>query len=243
MSKKIPVKQITSWSFSRYADYSQCALKAKLKHIDKIQEPPNDAMARGADIHDKAAGYLKGLIKKLPLELRLVKKELDQIKKLMKQKVQAPIVEDTWAVTKAWIATAWNDWGNCWLRVKMDAAFYEDSETLFVRDWKTGKYRPNEQATYVEQLELYAATAFKLLPHVQTVRCLLNYVDHGLTYPEDGPLIFTREADAVRLQKLWEKRVKPMLSDTVFAPRPNDKCCWCFYRKANKANGGGQCKY
>ena len=37
--KTIPIKPLTSWSFSRYSDYKTCPLKAKLKHIDKIQEP------------------------------------------------------------------------------------------------------------------------------------------------------------------------------------------------------------
>ena len=39
-------KKFTSWSFSRYMDYKGCPAKAKYKHLDKLQEPPNDAMAR-----------------------------------------------------------------------------------------------------------------------------------------------------------------------------------------------------
>ncbi len=88
-----------------------------------------------------------------------------------------------------------------------------------------------------------ALAALLLHEHIQQVKPRLAYLDLGITYPEaDKPLIFTR-ADIPKLKKLWEKRTKAMLSDKQFAPRPNDKCRWCFYRSSNKAAGGGQCKY
>ena len=64
--KVIPIKQITSWSFSRYSDYKLCPLKARLKHVDKHKEPQNDAMARGQAIHKLAEDYTKGSIARLP---------------------------------------------------------------------------------------------------------------------------------------------------------------------------------
>lgn len=237
-------KQITSWSFSRYSDYKQCPLKAKLKHIDKISEPPNPAMARGAEIHNKAEGYIKGTIARLPAELKLFDDKFKELRKQYKKAINGMVVEDTWAFTKDWDQTMWNDWTGCWVRIKLDCAVEEeDGRVLRVKDWKTGKFRADMNEAYIEQLELYALAALILYDHIEEVRPELVYLDTGDVYPTaDDPLIFTKK-DLPKLKKLWAKRTKPMMNDTRFAPKPNSKCCWCHYRAANKLNGGGQCKY
>lgn len=240
---KIPVKQITSWSFSRYSDYKQCPLKAKLKHIDKIVEPPNDAMARGAYIHTQAEKFIKGEIKTLPSELKLFGGEFKALKARYKKKINGMVVEDNWAFTEDWTQTQWNNWVACWVRIKLDCAHHQDDETLVVTDWKTGKFREDQNEDYLEQLELYALSALILYPHIQKVKPRLVYLDIGIIHPTaDVELVFTR-ADLPKLKKLWVKRTKAMLSDKLFAPRPNDKCKWCFFRSSNKAAGGGQCKF
>lgn len=245
-------KTITSWSFSRYSDYKQCPLKAKLKHIDKIKEPPNEAMARGADIHTMAEDYIKGKIARLPKELKGVEATIKELralyKKLMAKKTTQSdmVVEDNWAFTKDWDQTRWDDWVHCWVRIKLDCAYivkYVDKTVLIVRDWKTGKFREEKNEEYVEQLELYALAALILYPHVDEVQPILDYVDLGVVYPPaNKPLVYTQK-DLPRLKKLWEKRTKAMLSDTRFAPRPNNLCKWCHFRKNNAGNGGGQCKF
>lgn len=238
-------KYFTSWSFSRWVDYTLCPLKAKLAHITKIREPKNDAMVRGAAIHDQARDYIRGTLKKLPIELKPVKAELDFIKKLFKKKVLGAIVEEDWAFTKDWNQTQWNDWTGCVLRVKLDAAHYEDDgDTLVVTDWKTGKFRETDVELYLAQLELYALATFMLLPHVMEVKPRLVYTDLGISYPpKSKPLSWTRNQVDV-LKKTWAKRVKSMMSDRTFAPRPNDKCRWCFYGQSGKIKGGPNlCKF
>lgn len=241
--KVIPIKQITSWSFSRYNTYKQCPLKLKLSAIDRIREPGNEAMARGDAIHKLAEKYIKGEGRTMPPELKLFGDEIKKLRAQYKEKINGMVVEDNWSFTKDWDETQWDDWIHCWLRIKLDCAHHEDDETLIITDWKTGKFRIEMNEEYVEQLELYALAALLLHEHIQQVKPRLAYLDLGITYPEAGKeLVFTR-VDIPRLKKLWEKRTKPMLSDKVFAPRPNDKCRWCFYRASNKAAGGGQCKY
>ena len=236
---------ITSWSFSRYSDYKLCPLKAKLNHVDKIKEPANDAMKRGAEVHDECEAYIKGKIKKLPEAAKKFSKMMRKLRRQYKKAINGMVVEDSWAFTKDWGETVWNDWINCWVRIKLDCAEHEDETTMLINDWKTGKFRPEKNAEYVEQLELYALAALLLHEHIEVVKPRLVYLDVGVIFPEDNKkekLVFTRK-DIPRLQKLWAKRVKPMLSDKTFAPRPNNLCHWCFYRKSNAANGGGQCKY
>lgn len=244
MGKRIPATQITAWSFSRYSTYKQCPLKAKLAYIDKITEPPNDAMARGSRIHDDAEAYIKGKLPKMPIELKKFAKLFRRLKKQYQCIISGMVVEDTWAFTKDWDQTTWNDWIRCWVRIKLDCAEQTDGDTLVIRDWKTGKFREEMNEDYVEQLELYALAAFLIYQHIKTVRPILVYLDLGIEYPPagDDSLVFTRE-DLPALKTKWEKRVAPMLADKSFAPRPNNKCHWCFYRAANKANGGGQCKF
>lgn len=257
--KTVPIKQITSWSYSRLSDYKQCPLKAKLKHIDKLKEPSNKYMERGSMIHTLAEEFVKGKIAKCPPELIKMKPELTALRLLYKKKSQAMVVEDNWAFTSDWTETAWNDWTNCWVRIKLDCAHHIDDTTMAITDWKTGQYNQFNNVEYSEQLELYALACLLLHPHIETVKPRLAYTDHGIFFPEPGSdkeveLTFTR-ADIPRLKKLWAKRTKPMLADTQFAPRPNDKCSWCWFGKSQKAvtpdgknakgfpGGPGLCKY
>lgn len=234
------VKKLTSWSASRYADYRQCPAKAKFKHVDKLKEPPNDAMARGIKIHELAEHYVKGNLKRFPSELSkfesAFRKWKDQYKK---QPVSAPtmLVEGGWNFRSDWSITRFDDWKECWLRIKVDLAIFETLEHLRVVDHKTGKKRPFMQEEYMLQLELYALGAFHMYPHVETVSPELWYLDTGETVTrEEGP--YTRK-DLPMLQKTWEKRVKAMMNDTKFKATPNSKCCWCHYRKEN----GGPCNF
>lgn len=239
--------QLTSWSWSRYYDYKLCPLKAKLAHIDKIREPKNQAMARGGQLHDDIRDYIKGTTKTLKQWgfTKLVMGWIDVAKKAMKLKSLQPIVEEDWAFTKEWTQTQWNDWTGCVLRVKLDAGVFEDDgETLVITDWKSGKFRPEEVDFLIEQLELQSLAALVLYPQVSQVKPRLAFVDQGIVYPPDSkPMLFT-QTDVKKLKATWAKRTKPMLSDTTFAPRPNDKCRWCWYGQSKKRDGGpGICKY
>jgi len=244
--KVIPIKQLTSWSFSRYSTYKVCPLKAKISFIDKIQEPPNEAMSRGNAIHTLAEEFIKGKAAKLAPELKLFEKEFKRLRAMFKKVSQAMVVEDQWAFTKDWDETQWNNWAACYVRIKLDCAHHEGEAVMMVTDWKTGKFRPEQNEEYVEQLELYALSALLLHEHIEEVIPRLAYTDLGRIYPNgtDEPVLSYTRKDIPRLKKLWEKRVKPMMSDTTFAPRPNDKCKWCWYGQSKKAAGGpGLCKY
>lgn len=196
-------------------------------------------MERGADIHNKAEDYLKGKLTKLPVELKLFEGMFKELKKQYKKKISGMTVEDTWALTKDWARTTWNDWTGCWTRIKLDCAHHLDDETLIISDWKTGKFRPELNEEYMEQLELYALGALILHEHVKVVIPRLVYLDEGKMYPSgDEPKVYHR-GNIAELKKTWEKRVKPMMNDTRFAPRPNDKCKWCHF----SASKGGPCKF
>jgi CRISPR/Cas system-associated exonuclease Cas4 (RecB family) len=242
--KTIPIKPLTAWSFSRYSMYKQCPLKVKLTAIDKLKEPSGPAMERGNQIHDLAERYIKGELKSMPPELRLFKDEINMLKKMYKKDPDSMVVEDQWAFSDDWTEAEWFDMIRCWVRIKLDCAHHIDGETLVVTDWKTGKYREESNAEYLEQLELYALSAMLMHPHIEKVRPRLAYLDLGTYYPAPGnDLIYTR-ADVPKLQKLWAKRVKAMMSDTTFAPRPNNYCRFCHFGQSGLKKGGpGLCQY
>lgn len=233
---------IKAWSYSRYSTYKQCPLKAKLLYIDKLVEPKNDAMARGIAIHNLCEDFIKGKISRLPKELKLFEAEFKLLKAQYKKKLPAMTVEDTWAFTKDWDETRWNDWVNCWVRIKLDCGHFIDENTLVITDFKTGKFRENMNDDYIEQLELYGTAALMMYPQTDlVVKPRLLYLDAGVVYPEPGSsneLIFTQK-DLKRLTKLWEKRTRPMLTDKKFAPRPNNFCSRCHF----KSTGTGHCKF
>ena len=219
---------ITSWSYSRYACYEECPLKAKLKFIDKLKEPSAPAMERGIRIHKLAEDFTKGLLKKLPDELKLFAAQLKELKK------SNPMVEETWAFRRDWSQTVYNDWNGCWLRIKTDAACI-DGDTLYVIDHKTGKKREG----YHTQLSLYALGAFLMFPQIKKVNTQLWFLDQG----EDEVAEFTSE-QTKGLQKDWERRIQSMLNDTRFAPKPSHACRWCPFSKTSTVEGcGGRCKF
>lgn len=257
MASKLPPKKITSWSFSRYSMYVQCAFKAFLVFIKKEKEPKNDAMERGNQIHEAAEHFIKGLIARVPAELKLVADDLKRLRKLFKDRLKlglkgmAPVVEEQWCWTKEWVETQWDNWNYVWVRVKIDVGWWETETRFRVRDWKTGKFREDKNNEYLEQLELYALAVLLKFEHCQEVVPDLSYVDQGIIYPpEDEPMIFTRK-DIPRLKKLWEKRVKPLLNDVKFAPRPNQFCPGCYFNssttygfgKNKKSKPAGPCKF
>lgn len=227
-------KKITSWSYSRHGTYEQCPLKAKLTIIEKRKEPKSEAMARGAEIHDLAQAYLEGKKRAVPAPLKLWSDEFKRLRGFAK--AGKAEIEQMWGFDKDWQACAWDDWANCWVRIKTDFSHWEDPETVMVTDFKTGKYRTDNIDQYTTQLELYALGALLRFQAPQ-VKTRLMYLDTGDLFTGDER-VYTQK-DVKGLKTAWNKRVRPMLNDTKFAPKPNRFCNFCWFRKANN----GPCQY
>ena len=57
------------------------------KHVLKMKEPPNEAMARGAQIHNLAEDFIKSKITKLPVELTKFKELFQMLRKHIAQRL------------------------------------------------------------------------------------------------------------------------------------------------------------
>jgi hypothetical protein len=227
------VPQITAWSYSRLNDYRGCPQKAKYKFIDKLKEPGSKAMDRGSDIHKMAEKFARGNAKTAcPPELECFEDEFRQV-----QKIKTALVEQQWAFNSKWEKTGWFD-ADAWCRVVVDLAFTgtgKMSRRLNIVDHKTGKLNPD----HLGQLGLYALAGLLLYPadEIDEVNVQLWYLDPGIILPEE-PMIFTH-ADVPALKKEWETKVKSMLADRKFPPKPSNACGWCHFSKGK----GGPCKF
>lgn len=218
---------IKAWSYSRLTTYEQCPLKAKLKFVDRLPEPPNKAMERGSKIHEEAASYLSKETNRLPASLKKLERDYRALR------TADPAVELQIAFDRTWKLVEWFS-PQAWLRVVVDALSMRDGDALVV-DHKTGKVRDG----YESQLDLYATAIFAAYPEVQTVTPQLWFVDHGVKVPRLRQAVTFVRDKLTTHKKEWTKRALPMLSDKRFVARPNWSCQWCHFRKDN----GGPCKF
>jgi hypothetical protein len=218
---------IKSWSYSRLLDFESCALRAKLKYIDKIPEEKGEAAERGTKIHDLAENFVLGKIKTLPGELVKFRDDFLALRaRYLEGKVS---LEGEWGFDKDWNICGFKE---AWLRMKLDARVSLSKANSLVIDYKTGKRYGNE-IKHGEQGLLYAIAEALRAPDVETITVEFWYLD----LDEMSSVVYTRE-QLMRYLPSFEKRGKKMTSATQFPANPNIfSCKWCPYGPAK----GGQC--
>jgi len=242
------VKKFLAWSWSRLQTYEQCPAKAKYGYLDKIEEPKNAAMLRGSAIHKMAEDYVnKG--GRLKEELKLYEKMFKAVRDLKKRKDVVISTELQNAMTDKWEPASWFG-KDAWLRVIVDLCILLGAEKkLRLIDHKTGKVNLEGAV----QLQLYAVWGFLAYPDVEVIDGELWFLDqllinrHVTRFYRNGPPkgLVAEEGVVVhpdglkKMQDKWTKRATPLLKDTKFAPKANDKCRWCYFSKAKD----GPCKF
>lgn len=229
---------ITQWSFSRWSEWEKCPRKAYYKFVMKMKEPENKAMSRGTDIHKEgelALGQRKLVV---PPSFKKVKKTLEKLHKLKALPELEFALNSAWkpasgeAKMKGGLGGWWSK--DVWLRVKTDVlAFAAKGAVAGVIDWKSGRYK-GESDSYNLQCHLYGTTVLSLFPKVEEVEAKLSFTDHG----KEVVKIYTRD-QLKEMRQGWEDRVRPMLSDRRFQPKPAHHCTWCAFSKGH----GGPCKF
>ena len=224
--KNQSVQKHKSWTVSKLGQYNSCPAQAKYKHLDKLPEPSSPALARGSEIHGHAEQYVTGREPKLVDELKhpVIKKMLDGLKKVR--------VEMELAFTKKWKPCHWLA-PDVYVRFKIDAVHFLKDGTVLVIDWKTGKFKPSDE--YAQQLHAYCV-ALLSSGLAKQAKSMLVFTDTGDVVESEK--VLTLE-DLPAAQKEWDKKAKPMLSDTMHAPRPGNACRWCTF----STNRGGPCQF
>jgi hypothetical protein len=228
---------LTAWSYSRLSTYEKCALQAKLKYINKLPEPPSDALEKGSNAHDVLAQYLRG---DLPLVEQGGMVTPDDIpgwahfgSLLNDLRALEPLVEQQWGFNCSWDPVGWFG-KDTWFRSVLDAALVYGDDTGDVIDFKTGKPYPQDTA---KQAELYAISMVRRYPALTHATVRFWYVDPQQKGAE-AVYRFSRDQAEAAMPK-WEKKAERMLTDEIMAPRPGEHCRFCPFAKAK----GGPCKY
>lgn len=217
---------IKAWSYSRWQEWFECALKYYFRNIQKIAEPRGPALLHGEDVHDVLELYVlkkqSKLRKDVATAMGKLKDSLDAVRKI------ATPEQSAW-FDKNWRLIRTDDWDNVWLRVQIDliwtAVYAVDKTRKFVvemRDYKTGKIN---EAKHADQLELYVIYGFVKYPDADEVVAAPWYVDHGFA---GAPKVFKR-SQLEGLKRKWERRVAPMIADTKFRAKVGGHCKWCPY--------------
>lgn len=234
MPKK-PTPKIDAWSYSRWDTYDKCPHQALHKFVLKtpVEEKESKALVRGRDVHELAENFVDAKRKpKTPPDLELFEEEFLELRSLKKKKNTDVFTERQWAFDSNWQAIEWYDRG-AWCRIKTDVVVLDKfEEHARVIDHKTGKIRTG----YEKQNTLYALGAFSLYDWLQTVNTELWFLDQG----EIKEIEYVRSKHFDKLRREWERRVKALLTDRKFRPKPNGYVCsWCPYAKKR----GGPCKH
>lgn len=219
---------LSTWSYSRLVDFEQCPLRAKLKYIDKIPEPPRPlppgksehANDRGTRIHTGAELFVQKPVELLP-ELHHFKDELIRLRELYKQgKVS---LEGEWGMDRDWMPTAYSG-PSTWLRLKLDAFVHLTPRHGVVIDYKTGRKFGNE-LKHGEQGQLYQLAAFLRYPELEQITVEFWYTDQNdMTQTQ-----FTRDM-GMRHYTRFNNRGNRITNAEEFPAKPNIfNCKWCPY--------------
>jgi hypothetical protein len=243
--------KLKSWSLSAYKDYKKCPRALAYKRILKIKEPDSPAMARGTFAHEVCERFVKKEItwdvavaearkagdkalygeKAKPIDLTPFKDYLHAAQK------RVVVVEGEWAFLESWDDGDW--FRDAWLRMKLDVGMKKKAGSYVVTDWKTGRIYDD----HAEEEDLYVLAMFLKFPDAGEVTAEFGYLDQGVV--KTSGTVYRREQMG-EIADRWEKKVKPMMSDTTFPCKPNPFCAWCFFRSGNSAAlpGGKQlCRF
>ncbi len=217
----------TAWSYSALSAYEACPRNYFVTKVLKIKQEKNEGQWRGIKLHDKGAKFLAGETDDFPIEFAKFEDQMYELREFH------PIVEQKWAFNAKWKSTG-NFAKDVKCRMVLDVGLQYADRTAEAIDHKTGKYKPEDNEKYFDQMGLFAYGFTKMFPGTTHITTRLWYID------QDKEIIkeFTAQ-DAAMVGKDMERRASRILEDDRFAPRPNKGCYWCPIAKAK----GGPCEF
>lgn len=263
---KLKVIPIQTWNPTKIFSYEECPLRTQLRYALKLCphcfkghfgydaacdhcglfNKKSEAQLRGIRLDEQIAVHIRGGALDEPIPHPKVKMAVRGIVKdfaaVAKGSVEVYLkhsisLSATWEPLPKFTKAPWF-WGELdVLKISKKVADVIDWKTGGI-DKKTGAVRP--KGDYEDQLEIYGVAVLCSRPTVGEVHPSLVFLD--ARPPHDPvvqrPPILRRMLE--KLKKRWEGRIKPMLSDDTFAPRPGTPYCgWCDYSKQK----GGPCPY
>jgi CRISPR/Cas system-associated exonuclease Cas4 (RecB family) len=223
-------------SFSSWSTYHQCPFKYKAKNILGIREEfSGPAAERGTGIHNMIEEYIRQNSHKLPWD---EEDGVAKVPKLGHKHPLHPVVNhfrdwpngDRHAERKFFFDIDWSPYctkENAAFTVVFDVAARKDN-IVEIGEWKSGK--PYDG--HAEQRLMYALAGLAIwMP--EKVIVTTYYVD----MTSDAKRLTVTPDDLEDLKEIWNSRRETIMNDNIMAPRPNDKCRYCYLRKS----AGGIC--
>jgi hypothetical protein len=216
-------------SWSRLSDYNQCALKFKLKYLDKVPEFKEDGsksphLVRGSNVHKKLEDYV--IQRTTPdMEVKITSlPEVESTKPFVDRFIEnypTVIPETQIAIDKNWKRVEWFS-RDAYYRVILDLIAIRPADVAII-DYKTGKFRDYDGGPSGKgQLHLSGAISLHLWPQVPLVTTTYAYVDHKQTIAKQ----FTQD-DRQELREHFDGEHDKVNSDKEFKPTVNEFCKWC----------------
>lgn len=220
-------------SYSRWSLWAKCPAAYRYKHIEKVEEPYSDALAKGRKTHDEIAKYIAGAADVMPESLHNFKRLAEDLRATMAATPDRVHIEHQMAFDEGLGRVSWFGKSCAW-RMIWDVGVETSPTRIDAVDWKTGR----RYASYDDQKQLFALPAFWAYPDLQEFHGHWCYLDSQEVGEEVDSEVFTRD-QAERLTRVWQGNRAMMAADRTFAATPSDEACrFCSFSWRNK----GPCK-
>jgi|GEM_PF-4136737 hypothetical protein len=165
------------YSFSKLNTYKHCNRKFKYSYIDKVSPDNKDitALLKGGAVHSIIEYFPQKSTHKLANQYQHIFDKFIETKLAKLYLTQNNIKEYDFGLTKKLIPTAYND-KDALFRGSVDFICIID-KTLYLCDWKTGKYKEEKYQTY-DQLMFYAIYFFQRYENINSIKISYVYVEH-----------------------------------------------------------------
>lgn len=227
-------------SYTRISDFEACPRRFKLKHLDKVPEPPSEPLLIGRVIHDTAAAYAKHCLQTgVATDITAIKpiaeaafyevgglptEKLPEIIALVEKLAESYVVdlEHTVGVEEQF-KHFFGDGQIFWAYIDR---LLIDGTVATIVDLKTDhNLRSQGDVDRDLQLEVYAWAVKVMYPQVTEIKTALNFVRHQVV--REGRSIPAEEIPEI------EKRIMAAVAridkETEFKPTPGSACGWCAY--------------
>lgn len=213
-------------TWSKLSDFD-CALKFKLRHIEKRKEPESKAFVKGGRVHEGLDKYMKKRASVLPDEAWTLRKELTA---LSKDKTLRG--EEAWGFDRDWqplpVTGYFSD--KDYIRAKVDA-LTSKKDRLKVIDFKTGQVRSASPL----QVRFYGMLALIREPKMQAAELELWFVEQGKVIPFEP----VQRKDLLPIKTDFQRRFNQIEAERDWKPSPGDACTFCPFTK----HRGGPCRF
>jgi RecB family exonuclease len=217
------VKKPAHWSWSSLDTFEQCPRRWKHKYIDRLPDPPGEALQRGIAVHSALEAALKAKGAEVEDGGAWLNNIVDTYRAFGSDAEASIYVDKSWSEVKPepgrYIPTG------CRTMAKLDVLSVKDA---FFADWKTGKIYPEKHEA---QARLYATVLASVTGKMRWDTDLV-YVDQGVRE------MLTFEFDDIsKEQREWDARAAKIDKETKFPKKPSRLCGWCPFHKKK----GGPC--